>query len=244
MKDLQELNTLLTDNKDSLKSFYHKGWNSLDLFGTTAKAVKTFEAQCVYSIVKHLKATEILEVGTGLGFSTLYLAQAIHELEGRTLHSIDLLDISIKRAQVLFQKTNNLKALEKVKFHSGASEEVLPSFENNLDFALIDGSHSYEDVKSDFLKLYPKVKKGGAIAFHDVQTTLGLGPGKLWKELLNKQLLKDEGFTLIQLDRSTHKIFNYYSDIIEIQRLQSKWKQHKMSPEGTDPCTCMGILFK
>ena len=244
MKDIQELNALLTENKGKLEGFHSKGWNPLDLFGTTAKAVKTFEAQCVYSIVKYLKATEILEVGTGLGFSTLYLAQAIHELEGRTLHSVDLLDTSIKRAQVLFQKTNNLKALEKVKFHLGASEQVLPSFTSNLDFALIDGSHAYKDVKSDFLKLYPKVKKGGAIALHDVQTTLGMGPGKLWAELLDKQLLENEHFTLVQLNRSTHEIFNYHSDIVEIQRLQSKWKQHNMSPEGTDPCTCMGILFK
>lgn len=37
-----------------------------------------------------------------------------------------------------------------------------------LDFLFIDGDHSYEGVKKDFLMYSPLVRTGGLIAFHDV----------------------------------------------------------------------------
>ena len=35
------------------------------------------------------------------------------------------------------------------------------------DFALIDGDHTYEGVKKDFMKIQPYIKSGGVICFHD-----------------------------------------------------------------------------
>jgi predicted O-methyltransferase YrrM len=40
--------------------------------------------------------------------------------------------------------------------------------ENKLDLLFIDGDHSYNGVKEDFIMYSPLVKKGGIIAFHDV----------------------------------------------------------------------------
>lgn len=37
-----------------------------------------------------------------------------------------------------------------------------------LDFLFIDGDHSYNGVRSDFLMYSPLVKTGGVIAFHDI----------------------------------------------------------------------------
>jgi predicted O-methyltransferase YrrM len=42
---------------------------------------------------------------------------------------------------------------------------------DKLDFLFIDGSHYYNDVKSDFELYEPLVREGGAIAFHDVILT-------------------------------------------------------------------------
>lgn len=39
---------------------------------------------------------------------------------------------------------------------------------NQLDYLFIDGDHTYEGVKKDFLLYSPFVKKGGIIVFHDI----------------------------------------------------------------------------
>ena len=244
MNSIGELNNLLKNNKDQLTGFYKKGWNPLGLYGNTGTALKTFEAQCIYSIVKYLKCSKIVEIGTGIGFSTIYLSQAIHELNGDKLHSIDIREESTSYTKQLLQRLGNNHLIDKIKFHTGNSKDVLPTIENNLDFALIDGSHTYDDTRRELLQVYPKVRKGGVIAFHDIQDSFTKGPAAVWKELLNKDILKGEDFTLVQLDRSMHEMFNYKSDNIEIQRLSTKWKQKNMCPKNTDPCTAMGVLFK
>jgi predicted O-methyltransferase YrrM len=55
-----------------------------------------------------------------------------------------------------------------------------------IDFLLIDGDHSYEGVKMDFLKYNPLVHKGGIIAFHDIcsgpKEMVG-GVPRFWNEI-------------------------------------------------------------
>ncbi len=56
---------------------------------------------------------------------------------------------------------------------SSANSECLAAFKERLgdskiDFLFIDGSHSYEGVKTDFLTYSPFVRDGGIIAFHDI----------------------------------------------------------------------------
>lgn len=53
------------------------------------------------------------------------------------------------------------------------------------DLLFIDGSHSYEDVKSDWENYYPFVAKGGIIAFHDISSER-FGVKRFWLELRHK----------------------------------------------------------
>jgi len=57
-----------------------------------------------------------------------------------------------------------------------------------IDFLFIDGDHTYEGVKQDYEMYSPLVKKGGYIAFHDINDTQrhrdrNVYVGKLWNEL-------------------------------------------------------------
>lgn len=58
----------------------------------------------------------------------------------------------------------------------------------NFDFIFIDGDHSYEGVKADFINYRPLLSTGGCIAFHDIvdtPITRGAGQGvfRFWNEL-------------------------------------------------------------
>ncbi len=50
-----------------------------------------------------------------------------------------------------------------------------------VDFVFIDASHEYIDVLKDFRDIYPHVKTGGWVAFHDVEPGWP-GPWRVWQE--------------------------------------------------------------
>lgn len=55
-----------------------------------------------------------------------------------------------------------------------------------FDFLLIDGDHTYEGVKQDFLMYSPLVRKGGIVAFHDIARntrTKGCNVCDFWNEI-------------------------------------------------------------
>lgn len=57
-----------------------------------------------------------------------------------------------------------------------------------IDFLFIDGDHSYDGVKSDFLNYKDFVKDGGIIAFHDIVENFkdaSFGTQLFWKEIKN-----------------------------------------------------------
>jgi predicted O-methyltransferase YrrM len=55
---------------------------------------------------------------------------------------------------------------------------------HELDFLFIDGDHSYEGVREDFMMYSPLVREGGLIAFHDVAESGGSREvHRLWQEL-------------------------------------------------------------
>lgn len=61
-------------------------------------------------------------------------------------------------------------------------------FQPKLDFLFIDGDHSYEGVKQDFLDYIPFIKKNGIIAFHDIidsqrHRDRNVYVAKFWQEL-------------------------------------------------------------
>ena len=49
------------------------------------------------------------------------------------------------------------------------SVEASKLYENeSLDFVFIDACHEYSCVKEDIIAWYPKIKKGGVLAGHDI----------------------------------------------------------------------------
>ena len=62
-----------------------------------------------------------------------------------------------------------------------------------IDFLFVDGDHTYEGVKQDYEMYSPLVRKGGYIAFHDINDTQrhrdrNVYVGKLWNELEGEKI--------------------------------------------------------
>lgn len=51
--------------------------------------------------------------------------------------------------------------------HSSDTIEMVRDAHGTFDFAFIDGDHSYEGVRADWLAWSPLVRPGGLVAFHD-----------------------------------------------------------------------------
>ena len=131
----------------------------------------------------------ILEMGADRGRSTSAMALACMGSDKR-IYSIDTFcgnDGIMGKSHDFYQEwLGNLKRLG-VEGHceglKGFTYDVLPTWSSRpmLDFVFIDASHEYIDVLKDFELIYPFVKDGGWIAFHDVEPGWP-GPWRVWLE--------------------------------------------------------------
>jgi len=62
-------------------------------------------------------------------------------------------------------------------------EKAIGMFPSGVDFLFIDGDHSFEGVKQDYLLYSQLVKQGGVIALHDIAENEPGGVHNFWTQL-------------------------------------------------------------
>ena len=130
-----------------------------------------------YKMVKHYGYKSILELGTSLGISCLYLASACPEGKVVTIEGDPLVHkIAVDTGKEI--GLNNINWLEG-EFDSHLSD--LPSLGAPFDLVLMDGNHSYEPTISYFEKLWPQMQSGGAIIVDDIHWSVGMTAA--WNEI-------------------------------------------------------------
>ncbi len=109
----------------------------------------------------------IAEIGTAQGGTNYLLGQALPSTE-----LVLGIDIFVRNTTLL--RDFNLRRIEQVyvngSSYSPATVERVGELLSGrkLDLLFIDGDHSYEGVKQDFLGYRDFVRRGGLIAFHDI----------------------------------------------------------------------------
>jgi len=63
---------------------------------------------------------------------------------------------------------------DKVSFIKKYSNEAIKDIPSQIDFIYIDGNHAYDYVKKDMKLFFPKIKKGGLFAGHDIASCEGV----------------------------------------------------------------------
>lgn len=107
----------------------------------------------------------VAEVGTQYGE---FAERIVSVTQPQKLHIIDI-DLSLLEAN-LQHRENLSRGLENgsVVLHKGDSSTTIDTFPDSyFDWIYIDGDHSYEGVRKDIEKAYPKVKSDGLLIFND-----------------------------------------------------------------------------
>ena len=94
-----------------------------------------------------------------------------------------------------------LKNIQKFQFEEvilpivNSSELASKEIENNIDLVFIDGSHTFESARKDYMSWKNKIRIGGILAIHDVYDSEVEG-GQAPKEIYEKAL--SENFKLLK----------------------------------------------
>ncbi|HZZ91384.1 MAG TPA: class I SAM-dependent methyltransferase [Usitatibacter sp.] len=162
-----------------------------------------------YGLVRMLRPRHVVVIGSGYGFSVVCLALGLKDNAHGQLTFVDP-SYSVLRDGLLHTVggTAQWDEPEKVRAHfrrfgvedlvthyrltSGAffdgwNERDLPP----IDIAFIDGNHSYEDVRADFLNASARMKRNGYLLLHDtniyVREFLRHAGVKRWLKVLERE---------------------------------------------------------
>jgi len=157
----------------------------------------------LYDFVKKLEPYNIMEIGTKLG-GTFNLWCNLANMNGKKI-SIDLPggehggwmlkdhpylgNVYEQRNKYFESNFDNVHMITGDSHSTEVALEVSQILETDkLDFLFIDGDHTYEGILSDYVNYSNYVKKGGYIAFHDINDTehhrkINVNVAKLWNQL-------------------------------------------------------------
>lgn len=176
---------------------------------TERKALqRKWEFLALLGLVRSLRPAVVLEIGTYQG-GTLFCWAKLAQ-PAATIISIDLPgggfgggygEADVKRFEAYLQPGQTLHCL-RADSHAAATRGQVQTLlaGRPVDFLFIDGDHTYEGVKQDFLDYGPLVRARGLIAFHDV--SVNANPDcqvhRFWQEVKaqypHHELIDRDGF--------------------------------------------------
>ncbi|MHA2345921.1 MAG: O-methyltransferase [Candidatus Hodarchaeales archaeon] len=125
-------------------------------------AIPRSEGKFLYILARSMKAKRIFEIGTSFGYSTLWLAAAVHEENGKVT-SVDVLPEKIQRASENIHKAGLESSVELIQ---GDAREILEKYKEPFDIVFLDAD---KRDYIDFIKLsLKKLRIGGVILSDNV----------------------------------------------------------------------------
>jgi predicted O-methyltransferase YrrM len=137
------------------------------------------DRRAIYTLIRHFKPQRVLEIGTHLGSSTLYISAALKEnarqnAPGQML-TVDVVDVNAPdaawaRAGALRTPRQMLEecgTAHLVEFRVADSLQFLRSNREQFDFCFLDGSHSAKWVYNEVQLVQRALRPGSLILLHD-----------------------------------------------------------------------------
>ncbi len=117
-------------------------------------------------IIRKFKPRKFLEIGVYRGGSSIIILNAINDIKGSSLYSIDL-NTEEKVGECVNKFFPELS--KNYKLYKGKiATEFIEKIGNNIDMALIDTAHYEPGEILDFLMILPFLKENAIVIFHDI----------------------------------------------------------------------------
>jgi predicted O-methyltransferase YrrM len=109
----------------------------------------------LYNLARASESKKILEIGTAIGYSGIWLARAVAPLKG----SVTTIDMDPERVKIAKKNISEAGLERTVKVIEGNALKVLPTLKEEFDMIFLD---SDKDVYPDAFKMsVPMLRKGG-----------------------------------------------------------------------------------
>ena len=133
----------------------------------------------IYDLVQYFDCKDILELGTSVGISTLYIAQAAKKSKFTTIEGVSE---KIEIARKITGECNH----KQINFVCGDFDEILSSVLNNfdkLDFVFFDGNHKKQSTINYFNTCLDKIHNETVFVFDDIHWSKEME--EAWNEIKN-----------------------------------------------------------
>jgi len=139
--------------------------------------IPTHVGENIYDLIKTKRYKSCLEIGSLFGFSSLFIAQALDEINGKLTivdAKIEPINWDGEMVELGDATVNHIREAgydKHVEFLWGRSQDVLPKLckeKRKYQFIFIDGDHRFASVLLDLILADSMLTVGGAIALDDI----------------------------------------------------------------------------
>ena len=149
----------------------------LNIFSLIEKGIQNYiefsidEQKFFHGLLRIIKPKKIVEIGVSCGGSTVLILNAIKDIEGAKLFSIDksiywYRDESKKTGFLVKEKFPELMN-KWTLFTGGLTAEFIETISDGIDLVFIDTIHATPGEMLDWLMVLPFLKKEAIVVFHD-----------------------------------------------------------------------------
>lgn len=141
-------------------------------------------AQLLYRLARHYQPQTILELGTSLGITTAYFAQASPSARVISIEGSESI------AAVAAENFTKLE-LKNIEQKIGNFDDLLPAVVQQLwsiDLAFVDGNHRYGPTLNYFHQLLPAMRNDSILVFDDIHWSEEME--KAWLEIQQHPAVK------------------------------------------------------
>lgn len=182
---------LIYQLKAKIEKYYNDRFfkkNNLQKLNNIKTHLTESEKRVLYSLAKKKSDGFIVEIGSFVGASCVFIASSIKEGKILCIDTWENDAMSEGKKNTWDEFCLNTYEFEqkiiKIKGFSNEVVEKVRKIAPQIDMLFIDGDHSYEGCKMDFDLYFPLIKKSGIIIFHDSGWANGV------KKVIKEDVLK------------------------------------------------------
>lgn len=176
----QNKTPITQEDYGALGHLQKKRTKSISYFAST-HAKPSRLAHIIYRMVNKYQYRHCIELGTSLGFTSMCIAKGLPNQA-----KLITIEGAAQIAQIAQQHFTQSNTQQKIELRVGNFDKLLPETLTQLptiDFAFIDGNHTYEATTHYFYQLLNKVNNDSVLIFDDIYWSEGMT--KAWEEIKN-----------------------------------------------------------